>query len=79
MLVGAALDVLGTAYPLITTPEEINDSFEGIFKYFNFKLEGVYNNYYREGIREFSYNGLLRPSYETPWKKETETMQLMGI
>jgi hypothetical protein len=57
--VEGAFRVLGTEKPIITVPSAKILEFEGILKYYNFKLEGMYRDYYKKSMLGYVYNGEL--------------------
>jgi len=53
------LETLNTDKPVFTVPAERSCYFYNILKYYNFRLEQVVQNYYRENSREYVFNGNL--------------------
>ncbi|MGD0794572.1 MAG: GNAT family N-acetyltransferase [Dehalococcoidales bacterium] len=58
-LFGKCLEILDTDKPVITVPAERLPQFSRIFKYYDFKLEQVVDNYYRSKSQEYVFNGNL--------------------
>ncbi len=58
-LMKKSIGILGTNSPLITVSEDRIMEFQKILEKFNFKEVGKYNDYYRKGRFEISYNGYL--------------------
>lgn len=54
-----ALSSLNTNKPFVTVPEERFNEFHKIFTYYGFQLTQIIEGYYREGKKEYIYNGLL--------------------
>lgn len=54
-----AFKILETDKPFLTVSEEKLPSFQKIFTYFQFTQTERLENYYREGKKEFSFNGHL--------------------
>lgn len=59
LLFEKSFEILNCEKPIITIPGARVNEFNRIFKYFNFKLEGKYVNYYRHNSFELAYNGIL--------------------
>lgn len=55
-LMEESIGVLGESFPHITISENMLDMFSGIFKKFDFKLFDTYQDYYKIGVTEYSYN-----------------------
>ena len=58
-LMEKSLEILETDSPLITVSEDHINEFQNILNKFNFKEIKKYDNYYKEGKFEISYNGYL--------------------
>jgi hypothetical protein len=54
--------ILETVSPLITVSERRIDEFSSILSKNNFKLEHIYQNYYKDNQKEYSFNGDLAMS-----------------
>lgn len=53
------LETLDTGKPVFTVPDERICYFSNILKYYNFGLEQVVRNYYRDNSKEYVFNGNL--------------------
>lgn len=58
-LLERCVEILGTDKPMITVPEERLYYFCNLFKHYDFKLEQVTHNYYRNNSSEYVFNGSL--------------------
>ena len=58
-LIKCAIEELETKYPLITVSENSYMNFLPLMEKFNFQLKRRYRGYYRPGVIEYAYNGLL--------------------
>jgi hypothetical protein len=56
-----SFEVLQTDHPLLSVCEEQLPKFQRVFKHFAFKYGHHYKNFYRSGVSEHSFNGLLSP------------------
>jgi predicted acetyltransferase len=54
--------VLNTTAPLITISEKRLHQFSKLLEVFNFNLHEVYDSYYLNGVKEYSFNGPLKGS-----------------
>ncbi|MFX4238774.1 GNAT family N-acetyltransferase [Aliarcobacter butzleri] len=54
-----SLSLLNTNKPFVTVPEERFNEFHKIFTYYGFQLTQILEGYYREGKKEYIYNGTL--------------------
>jgi hypothetical protein len=63
-LISQAIDWLGSDEPLITISEDRLVEFRSIISRFDFSLVHVAHSYYRNGIREFVFNGKLSRASE---------------
>jgi predicted GNAT family N-acyltransferase len=58
-LFSRCIEILGTDKPMITVPAERLSYFSNLFKYYEFELSQVLENYYRSNSVEYVFNGYL--------------------
>ncbi len=59
LLFKACFEYLETEMPVISISEKILDEFESHIKKFHFELTTIHDSYYKNGIKEYVYNGSL--------------------
>lgn len=57
-----SFEMLQTDYPLLSVCEEQLPHFQRVFDHFGFRTGSRYDGFYRRGVAEHSFNGLLYPS-----------------
>ena len=60
-LIKKSMEFLETDKPHITISQNKQDEFKKILLYFGFNLDEIYRDKYKEGVCEYSYNGILLP------------------
>ncbi|WP_162862514.1 hypothetical protein [Acetivibrio cellulolyticus] len=68
ILFNKSFEILGTEKPVLTISENRITEFSKLFSYYGFEMASVCNNYYKEGMSEYCFNGNLHGDF---YKRES--------